>query len=317
MTSSILVTEANFVHAETDRMFSTFAAFAGGVNLPFHILAPTPLDAQTVIRMNRDTLYSAIVVDLSEGAATLTVPDAGGRYMSAAVVNHNHHINRIYSEPGEYSLTIDEFETPYVAVLLRVLVDPEDPADVAAVNAVQHGFAVAANEPHPYPMPDWDTDSLDAVRATLLERTRSQGGFGGAFGSRAEVDPEKHLLGAAAGWGGLPEREAMYVNVDHGLPVGEYRIVVNDVPVDAFWSISMYNARGFFEQVGDGAVSVSSVTAGREPDGSVVVHFGGCGDGRSNCIGIMDGWNYVVRMYRPRPEVVDGSWTFPDPEPIA
>ena len=64
-------------------------------------------------------------------------------------------------------------------------------------------------------------------------------------------------------------------------------------------------------------MSVSSVTAGREADGSVVVHFGGCGDGRSNCIGIMDGWNYVVRMYRPRAEVVDGSWTFPDPEPIA
>jgi hypothetical protein len=316
MTSSILVTEANFVHAETDRMFSGFAAMAGGVNLPFHILAPTPLDAQSVIRMNRDTLYSAIVVDLSEGA-TLTVPDAGGRYMSASVVNHDHHINRIYSEPGEYALTIDEFETPYVCVLLRVLVDPENAADVAAVNAVQHGFSVAANEPHPYPMPDWDTDSLDAVRATLLERARSREGFSGAFGSRAEVDPEKHLLGTAAGWGGLPEREAMYVNVDHGLPVGEYRIVVHEVPVDAFWSISMYNAGGYFEQVGDAAVSVSSVTADREADGSVVVHLGGTGDGRSNRIGIMDGWNYVVRMYRPHPEVLDGSWAFPEPEPIA
>lgn len=316
MTSSILVTEANFVHAETDRMFSGFAAMAGGVNLPFHILAPTPLDAQSVIRMNRDTLYSAIVVDLSEGA-TLTVPDAGGRYMSASVVNHDHHINRIFSEAGEYALTIEEFETQYVAVLLRVLVDPEDPADVAAVNAVQHRFAVAANEPHPYPMPDWDTDSLDAVRAALLERARSRGGFTGAFGSRAEVEPEMHLLGTAAGWGGLPEREAMYVNVDHGLPVGEYRIVVREVPVDAFWSISMYNANGYFEQVGDAAVSVSSVTADREDDGSVVVHLGGAGDGRSNRIGIMDGWNYVVRMYRPHPAVLDGSWTFPDPEPIA
>ena len=25
----------------------------------------------------------------------------------------------------------------------------------------------------------------------------------------------------------------------------------------------------------------------------------------------MDGWNYTVRLYRPRPEVLDGSWTFP------
>lgn len=315
MTGTILVTEANFVHAETDRMFASFAAFAGGVHLPFHILAPTPLDAQTVIRMNRDTLYSAIVIDLTDGA-TLTVPDAGGRYMSAAVVNHDHHIQRIFTEPGEYRLTIDEFGTQYVCVLLRVLVDPEDAADVEAVNAVQRGLSVAAGAPHAYPMPDWDTDSLNAVRATLLDRARHHAGFTGAFGARDEVDPEMHLLGAAAGWGGLPEHEAMYTNVDHGLPVGEYRITVRDVPVDAFWSLSMYNASGHFEKVGDGAVSVSSVTAVQEADGSVVMHLGGCGDGRSNCIGIMEGWNYVVRMYRPRPEVLDGSWTFPDPEPI-
>ena len=25
----------------------------------------------------------------------------------------------------------------------------------------------------------------------------------------------------------------------------------------------------------------------------------------------MDGWNYAVRLYRPRPEILDGSWTFP------
>jgi hypothetical protein len=31
----------------------------------------------------------------------------------------------------------------------------------------------------------------------------------------------------------------------------------------------------------------------------------------------MDGWNYIVRLYRPRAEIVDGSWTFPSVEPIA
>lgn len=315
MTDPIVVTEATFVRAETDRMFASFAAFAGGVNLPFHILAPTPLDAQTVIRMNRDTLYSAIVIDLADGA-TLTVPDAGGRYVSAAVVNHDHHIQRIFSEPGEHRLTVDEFGTQYVCVLLRVLVDPEDTADIDAVNAVQRGLSVAAGAPHPFPMPNWDTESLDTVRATLLDRARHHAGFTGAFGPRGEVDPEMHLLGAAAGWGGLPEHEAMYTNVDHGLPVGEYRIAVREVPVDAFWSISMYNAGGFFEKVDDAAVSVSSVTARRETDGTVVVHLGGPDDGRSNRIGLMEGWNYVVRMYRPRPEVLDGSWAFPEPEPV-
>ena len=39
------------------------------------------------------------------------------------------------------------------------------------------------------------------------------------------------------------------------------------------------------------------------------MHFGG-DDDRPNLIPIMDGWNCIVRLYRPRAEVLNGSWTF-------
>jgi hypothetical protein len=58
-------------------------------------------------------------------------------------------------------------------------------------------------------------------------------------------------------------------------------------------------------------VSVNSVTADREADGSVIIHFGGCADGRRNCLPTTEGWNYLVRMYQPRAEILDGSWNFP------
>jgi hypothetical protein len=120
----------------------------------------------------------------------------------------------------------------------------------------------------------------------------------------------RHLIATAAGWGSLPEEEAYYVSVDPGLPVGEYQLTVCDVPVDAFWSISLYNTEGYFQVNDRNAYNVNSLTATPNDDGTVTVHFGG-GDDRLNLLPIMDGWNYVVRLYRPRPEVLDGSWTFP------
>jgi hypothetical protein len=93
--------------------------------------------------------------------------------------------------------------------------------------------------------------------------------------------------------------------------VGEYRLTVPaDVPVDAFWSISVYNADGFFEPNERGAYSVNSITADRAADGTVPIHFGG-DETAPNCLPITEGWNYVVRLYRPRREILDGSWTFP------
>ena len=31
-----------------------------------------------------------------------------------------------------------------------------------------------------------------------------------------------------------------------------------------------------------------------------------------NMLPITPGWNYLVRLYRPRAEVLDGTWKFPE-----
>lgn len=111
--SGIPVNVDNFARAETDRMFGALQQQAGGVNLWSHYRAPTPVDQQTVIRMNRDTLYSAAIVDISAGAR-LTVPDAGRRYLSVMIVNQDHYVNQVFHDPGEYELALGQFGTPYV-----------------------------------------------------------------------------------------------------------------------------------------------------------------------------------------------------------
>jgi hypothetical protein len=77
----------------------------------------------------------------------------------------------------------------------------------------------------------------------------------------------------------------------------------------------VYNADGFFEPNATDTYSISSVTAVREEDGTIVVRFGDHGDEAANCIPITEGWNYLVRLYRPRTEVLDGTWQFPLHQP--
>ena len=63
------VTVDSFVRAETDMTLDRYVR-QGALGKLIHIRMPVPIDRQDVIRMNRDTLYSAGVFDLSGGRAT-------------------------------------------------------------------------------------------------------------------------------------------------------------------------------------------------------------------------------------------------------
>jgi hypothetical protein len=308
--SSLKVDVDNFARAETHRMFADLQRNAGGVNRFAHNRKPASVDEQTVIRMNRDTLYSFAIVDLSAGA-TLTVPDAGRRYLSVMAVDEDHYVNRVLHDPGRYDLSVEELGSRYVAIAVRTLVDPRDPDDVEAVAAVQDQFRIDAVAGEPFELPEYDGASFDRTRTALLALASDMTSFERSFGRKENVDPVHHVIGAAAGWGGLPDAEATYLGVSPGLPVGEYELTVADVPVDGFWSISVYNANGFFEPNESGAYSVNDITAAHNPDGTVTVRFGGDGDPTRNSLPITEGWNYLVRLYRPRPEILTGQWTFP------
>ncbi|WP_426594050.1 DUF1214 domain-containing protein [Cellulomonas sp. McL0617] len=298
----------NFVRAESDRMFDFVLHDTGGTNQWLVNRTPTPLDHQPIIRQNRDTLYSATIADVSAGAR-ITVPDTGGRYASVMVINQDHYVPHILHDAGVHELSQDDIGSPFAMVGVRILVDPADPADVAEVNALQDRFTFEAGSARAFVHTSYDPTSFASTREHLLALSRGLRDFRGAFGMPDEVDPVRHLLGAAAAWGGFPEREAMYLNVDPGLPVGRYELTARDVPVDAFWSVTVYNAEGFMEPNPQGIVSVNSVTAEPGADGSITVRFGD-GD-EPNTIPTPEHWNYMVRLYLPRAEAISREWTFP------
>jgi hypothetical protein len=110
-----------------------------------------------------------------------------------------------------------------------------------------------------------------------------------------------------------PEREATYLTVTPSMNdrTAVYKLNVKDVPVDGFWSISVYNAEGYFQPNQYNAYTLNNITAKKDDDGSVAIQFGGCDGKIPNCLPIVRGWNYLVRFYRPRAEILDGRWTFP------
>src|SRR3569832_535179 len=105
----------NFPRAEPHRMFADLQRNAGGVNRFAHNRKPASVDEQTDNQKNRDTQNSNANNDQTAGA-TLTVPDAGRRYLSVMAVNEDHYINRVLHDPGRYDLTVEELGSPYVGI---------------------------------------------------------------------------------------------------------------------------------------------------------------------------------------------------------
>jgi para-nitrobenzyl esterase len=204
-----------------------------------------------------------------------------------------------------------------VYLIFRTLVDAENADDVRAANALQDAIVVEQEKSGTFSVPNWDRVSLDKIRELLL----NLGSFGGQkvmFGRKEEVDPVSYLIGAAGGWGGNPPSAAIYSMVYPKENDGQvaHQLTVKDVPVDGFWSISVYNAKGFFERNESNSYSLNNITAKPNPDGTVSIQFGGDPKSATNFLPITPGWNYTVRLYRPRKEVLEGKWKFPEALPM-
>ncbi|MDX0509609.1 DUF1254 domain-containing protein [Sinorhizobium medicae] len=311
------VTIDNFSRAESDLYFGNIVK-DGGLGKFVHRREPATIENQTIIRLNRDTLYSAAVFDLDAGPVTITLPDAKKRFMSLMTINQDHYIPKM-SYGGANTLTKDEIGTRYVLVGVRTFIDPADKADVSEVHALQDAIKIdQPGGPGSFTAPEWDEASQTKVRDALLVLATTMPDFNKSFGKKEEVDPVRHLVATAAAWGGNPDRDAMYLNITPAKNDGKavYRLRVKDVPVNGFWSISLYNSKGYFEKNSLNAYSLNNVTAEKAADGTVAVQFGGCDGKIPNCLPIVEGWNYTVRLYRPGEAILNGSWKFPEPQPV-
>jgi hypothetical protein len=314
---AVPVTADYFIRAESDAVFTGLVA-QGGLGKFFHTRQLTPIDDHVVQRANRDTLYSTAVFDLDAGPVTITLPNPGKRFLTMIVIDEDHYVATVVYGAGRHTLSKANVGTRYVLAAIRILADPNDPKDVALVNGLQDAVKLEQpGGPGKFEVPNWDPASHKKVRDALVVLGETLPDWRRAAGRRGEVDAVRHLIVTATGWGLNPDKDALYLNVtpsrNEGMTV--YKLKVKDVPVDGFWSISLYNAQGFFEPNDLNAYTLNNVTAKKAADGSVAVQFGGCDGKVPNCLPITKGWNYMVRLYRPRAEVLTAKWQFPEAMP--
>jgi len=310
--ASILVNADNYARAEAAFQFESMFKRSGGINTLAHMRQPTPLDRQRNMQMNRDTIYSSAVVDISAGAS-VSFPNSGDRYMSIAIINEENYTTAVYHNGETIELTMEEHGTPFVALIARVLVNANDPQDLKIANGLQDQIEITASSTKKYQRANYDIESRKTTRELFRLLGAGLGEASFCNGKQTEVKETRHKICAAIGWGGLPTYEVVYLKNQKKHALGDYQLRLKDVPVGGFWSISIYNDEGYFQENEYKTYSINNVIAEPNEDGSFTINFGEHKNGRKNFLPIMEGWNYVARLYLPSTDVQEGKWLFPEP----
>jgi hypothetical protein len=304
----------NINTVETALQLERYQKIAGGVNTFSHNREMVPIDKQTTIAMNRDTFYSLAVLNLSK-PVTITLPEANGRYMALQIIDEDHYSPFVLDKPGKYVLTEDKVGTKFAFAMIRTFVDPNNPKDVEMVHKLQDAVKVEGGGTEPYVLPNYDMKTYKALFADIQKLIKYwNGDTRGSMGKRGELNELIHTVATMAGWGLNPPSAAMYAVVNDDFdPKNKYKIEVPaDVPVKAFWSISIYNKDGFFGKNKQNAYTVNNVTGKKNKDGSTTIFLGACEDEKYNCLPLPGkGSYYEWRMYAPEQSVLDGKWHFP------
>ena len=309
------VTIDTFARAETDRTMQDYVDL-GGFGKFYHTRVPSPLDKQSIVRLQLDTLYSFGVFDLTT-PVTITLPQSGARFMSALIISQDHTMLPVVYAPNTFTVTQEQMGTRYVIIVLRTFMESTSPDDIKKANALQDQVAASQAETGSFNVPEWDNASLLKIRDAFAVLASTVSDTREFFGDKSNLDRLNFLMGTAAGWGGNPKEGAVYFShsPEKNDGVTPYTVTVKDVPTDGFWSITLYGEDNYLKPNDLGINALNNVTAKKNADGSITINAGGCEDGRINCIPITKGWNYVARTYRPRSEIVSGEWVFPEMKP--
>jgi hypothetical protein len=299
----------------------------------------------TIVRSNNDTLYKTAFIYLGDGPVVLRSDSPSQERFSSFQLQDDRNANyrNIISPDGSYTLyhgekpktiTGEAVEVPSLlsAVVTRIEVkDKNDAADMAGAQAVFDGITIEG--PTISKMPSVDLLSGFDEQVAQEANRRMDELAGVVPFSRMIVGPGQepgrdvpylyHSAGTKEGWGGPATShsayEAMFTDASGATlegSKGEYLVVTEAPPVNAFWSVTVYDSTtGRLHPNDDDRYHINNTTAVKNDDGTYTFRFKReCKDGDVNCLAVPAGpFDVVARYYLPQPEIMSGEWTMPRP----
>ena len=291
----IIVTQDNFPQAYTNMRLGAILQNTGGVNKFFAMPVPSSVpEEQFVVRMNRDTPYSASVIDMTSDNVYVTVPKTD-RYVTIQIVDENHETQPMIYGSGRHKITA---KTDYAFVIVRAL-----------EGDIRHELAIEAGSATPFQVQEWDMESFHAVdevgNADFSDGYDQSKAFGNSESGQTSY---MNYVGVAGGWGGAMVEDNIYQTSGYFSADACYETTFPDPEARYFWSITVYNGDG--RMFNDVANISSEMDPVQNADGTYTLRFG-C-EGQPNNIPVAEGnktgkFNILMRHYGPGKQVSNGD----------
>ena len=297
-TGPIIVDRSNYQEAEVARNFTKWAA-SGANNKLMHMTDVTPSGPAPTVRMNRDTLYSAAILDTSTGNASITLPDVD-LYQSVLMVDTDGYARGFVLEPGMHMIATD---TQFVWAIVRTGLEK----GIDEARRVQALVTVQGMGGGTYSAPDYDEESLIKLTRILVDESMAEDDGDLYYGNYpGQVDETRRLRSTAAGFGGMNGTN-MYKfveAVDNNICM---QSTFPDPNADEFFSFTLYDTDGYLM---DGNTIINSRDMTANEDGTYTVSIN-CGEDAINNISApadVESIGYAWRVYGASEEVENRSW---------
>ena len=249
--------------------------------------------------MNRDTLYSAAILDTSSGTASITLPQ-GDLYQSVLMVDTDGYARKFNLDPGTHMVATD---TKFVWVLVRTGLEK----GIDEARRMQALLTVQGMGDDAYASPEYDEESLAKLTRFLVDEAIAEDNGDLYYGNYPDqVDETRRLRSTAAGFGGMNGTN-MYKFVESIKNNVCMQSTFPDPKATEFFSFTLYDTDGYLM---DGNTIVNSRDMKRNQDGTYTVSIN-CGDDAVNNISAppdADTIGYAWRVYGASEEVENRTW---------